>query len=179
MWLATSGAAPVFHSAEHFLTVHAAFAALPRHLRALIGPTLIIGLVEDGRISEARLIYDTAVRPGHLLSAEMGLAEARLVAAEGSPRAAIASLDALIEADAHNRLEVLMTLVSMALDKTFAIPDRTVTDLRGALTLHRDTPLEPRLRELLARALGARDELRELGAGDQGRQGEIPRKPGF
>ena len=179
LWLATSGAAPVFHSAEHFLTVHAAFAALPRHLRALIGPTLIIGLVEDGRISEARLIYDTAVRPGHLLSAEMGLAEARLVAAEGSPRAAIASLDALIEADAHNRLEVLMTLVSMALDKTLAIPDRTVTDLRGALTLHRDTPLEPRLRELLARALGARDELRDSVQEIRDAKAKFPENPVF
>ncbi len=179
LWLATSGAAPVFHSAEHFLTVHAAFAALPRHLRALIGPSLIGGLIDDDRISEARLIYDTAVRPGHLLSAEMKLAEARLVAAEGSPRAAIAALDALVEADAHNRTDVLTTLVALALENGLGIPDRTVTDLRGALTLHRDTPREPPLRALLARALGARDELPEAIVEIRAAKAKFPEHPEF
>lgn len=179
LWLATSGAAPVFHSSDHFLTVHAAFASLPRHLRTLVGPALINGLIDVGKLPEARLIYETAVRPGHVLAAQMKLAEARLIAGEGSPRAAIEALNSLIEADPHNHLEVLTELVTLALDNQLPIPDRTLTDLNGALTVHRDTHQEPQLRLLLARTHAAREDLPAAMAEIRASKAKFPERPEF
>ena len=68
----------------HFATVQAAFAELPTDLRALLGPALIGRLLDAGHAGEARLIYDTTVRPG---LATAGRAAARRGAARRRSRA--------------------------------------------------------------------------------------------
>jgi hypothetical protein len=65
----------------------------------------------------------------------------------------------MVDADAPNALDALQQLADIALEAGFAIPDRTVTDLRAATVLYRGTDHELPLRVLLARALASRHEL--------------------
>ena len=65
--------------------VQAAFAGLPPDLRGLLGPPLDRPAARRRRAAEARLIHDTAIRPGETADAGLDLAAARLDAAEGHP----------------------------------------------------------------------------------------------
>ncbi|MCB1354243.1 MAG: hypothetical protein KDK03_16060 [Rhodobacteraceae bacterium] len=161
MWLAVAGATPAFRDADHFATVQEAFADLPPDLRMLIGPHLIGNLLDAGRPHEAQLIFDTLSRVGDPPSAELVLVTARLKAAEGEPVPAIRIMSGLVEHSAPNAIEALERMVEIALVENFAIPDRTVTDLRSAALENRRTPDEAPLRALLARALAARGNLGE------------------
>ena len=174
LWLALGGAAPVFHNPEHFATVQAAFAAAPPDLRQMLGPTLIGRLLDAGRDGEARLIYETAVRPGIEAGVEMRLAEALLVAAEGHPVEAVHALDALVESNAHNAVEALSHLIRLALDSGLEIPERAITDLRAAAVQHRGSEREAPLRQLLAEALARRAELREAVAEIRSARSDLP-----
>ena len=86
LWLALGGAAPVFHDAEHFADGSGGLRrAAARSAPACSGRALIGRLLDAAATGEARLIYETAARPGIEAGVEMRLAEARLVAAEGAP----------------------------------------------------------------------------------------------
>ena len=119
----------------------------------MLGAGLIGRLLDAGRPAEARLILDITVRPGLAPSAELRLAEARVVAAEGDQAAAVRALGTLVDANAHNATEALARLVRLAVDADIAIPDARVGDVRAAALLHRRTPREGELRGLLAEAL--------------------------
>jgi hypothetical protein len=161
LWLALGGAAPAYHDAEHFESVHAAFADLPPDLREHLGPLLVGRLLDDGRTAEARLIEETLARTGHAAGPDLELVRGRLEAAEDAPRQAVARLSALVESNAPNSLEALMHLVDLALEAQYAVPDRTITDLRAALVEHRGSAVEGELHSLLVLALAARFDLGE------------------
>jgi hypothetical protein len=133
--------------------VHAAFSELPPDLRAMLGAGLIGRLLDAGRPAEARLVLETATRPGLAPSADMRLAEARLVAAEGDPDEALGALGELIDANAYNATDALAQLARLAIDADIEIPERRITDLRAAVQQQRRTPREAELRSLLAEAL--------------------------
>ncbi len=159
LWLALGHAAPVFHEAESFAAVQAAFAALPPELRVLLAPGFIDRLLAAGHAREARLIHETAIRPGEAEDSGLDLAGARIAAAEGHPEEAVRALTALIEADGHASVEALTELVRIVLDAGLAIPDRVVTDLRAAALQYRGAAVEAELRALLVEALARRAEL--------------------
>ncbi len=159
LWLALGGVAPVYRDAADFAAAQAAFEGLPPDLRLLLGPGYAGRLLDAGHPAEARLIYDTAARPGEASEAGLALIAARLAAAEGHPAEALQALNALIEASGHTSVEALIQLVRIALDSGTPIPERAVTDLRSAALLYRGTPREIPLRRLLVAALGARAEL--------------------
>ncbi len=179
LWLAVAGTGPAYRDAAHFAGIGAALAELPPDLRALVGPGLIGRLIDEGHPDAARRIYDTTVRPDPHRSAALILAEARLVAAEGSPGAAIRELGDLVESNAANASEALRHLARLAIDTGTAIPERLVMDLAAEARLLRATPQGPVLRALLAEALAARGDLagavRELRTG----MADTPSDPRF
>ncbi len=159
LWLALGGVAPAFRDAAGFDSTQAAFAALPTDLRALLAPRYVDLLVDAGRPAEARVIYDTAVRPGQPVDAALERAAARLAAAEGRPVEAVKALNALIESGGDASVETLTQLVRVALDARLPMPDRVVTDLSSAMVQYRGAPVEPTLRALMVESLARRAEL--------------------
>ncbi len=161
LWLALGGTAPVYHDAESFGRAQAAFSALPVDLRLLLAPGFIERLLEAGHAEEARLIHETAVRPGETAeaAADLDLAAARIAAAEGHPDEAVRALSALIEADGHASVEVLTALMRIVLDGGLAVPERILTDLRAAALQYRGAAVETELRTLLVEALARRPEM--------------------
>lgn len=159
LWSALGGLAPVYHAQAHFKTVQAAFADLPADLRALLGPALIGRLLDAELPDAARLIFDTAVRPGREPSDDLRLAEARLTAVEGDPVVAARAMTSLIERNAPNAVDALADVVRLALDGELALPDRLITDLRAAALELRGDPREVTLRLLLVEALARSAEL--------------------
>jgi hypothetical protein len=159
LWLVLGGVAPTFHDARSFADVEAAFAELPPDLRARLGPRLIGRLLDAARPAEARRLLDAGLRSGDAPAPAMRLAEARTLAAEGEPEAALAALAALAAGRDEVALEALVGAVRLALDAGLPVPEGVVTDLRAAALEHRGTAREPELRVLLVEALAARAEL--------------------
>ena len=161
LWQALGGVAPPFRDGLSFAGAQAEFAALPTELRVLLAPGLVDRLIAAGHPAEARLIYDTAIRPGQAADAALDLAAARLAAAEGRPLEAAQGLGALVETGGHTPVEAVVDLVRLGLDAGLPIPDRIVTDLRAGALQYRGSDREPVLRGLLAEALASRAELPE------------------
>ncbi len=159
LWLALGGTAPVYQDPENFATVQEAFAAMPADLRGLLAPQLVTRLLEAGHPAEARLVEVTAARPGTAPSADLRLAEAQLLAAEGYLLEATTALTVLAESSAHNALDALAVLARLAIDNNFRLPDRLLTDLRGAVQQQRGSDREPLLRGLLVETLARRGDL--------------------
>jgi hypothetical protein len=127
----------------------------------MLAPRFVERQLDSGHTPQARLIYDTAVRPGDPSDPGLRLAAARLAATEGHPLEAAQGLAALLEASGHASVEALTELARIALDAHLPIPDRVVVDLRAAALQYRGSDREPALRELLAEALASRGELPE------------------
>ena len=159
LWQALGGAAPAWRDAATFVSVQAAFQALPPDVRALVGPSFAARLIDAGHPTEARVIYDTTVRPGERSDAALELVGARLAALDGHPAEAAQAMAALVETGAGVSVEALRDLVRLALDEGMAIPKRTVTDLGAAALQYRGAPEEPVLQGLLAEALARRGDL--------------------
>ncbi|MFO1144709.1 MAG: hypothetical protein U1E59_20495 [Amaricoccus sp.] len=159
LWQALGGVAPPWRDAANFVSVQAAFQALPPDLRALVGPGFAARLIDSGHPAEARVIYDTTVRPGETEGASLALVGARLAAIDGHPTEAAQAMAGLVETDGSVSVEAVTDLVRLALDEGMAIPDKTVTDLRAAALQYRGDARETELRELLAEALARRAEL--------------------
>ncbi len=159
LWLALGGAAPIYRDEAGFAAAQQAFEALPPDLRAMLAPNFTGRLLDAGYPHEARVIYDTAVRPGQPQDAALKLTAARLAAAEGKPLEAAKALNALIEADGHASVETLTELVRIVVDARLPVPDRVVTDLRAAALQYRGAPEEMPLRRLLVEALARQDAL--------------------
>ena len=159
LWLAIGGAAPAYHDAAGFALVQEAFEALPTDMRALVGARLMTRLLDADRPAEARLIHDTAIRPGVAASDEMRLAEARLTAAEGHPMDAARAMNGLATENSAVSVEALARLARLALDADLPAPGNLVTDLRAAALENRHTAREPELRGLLAEELAREADL--------------------
>ncbi|HET9067675.1 MAG TPA: hypothetical protein VFN28_03450, partial [Amaricoccus sp.] len=159
LWLALGGVAPAYAGAASFAAAQAAFGALPVDLRLLLAPRLVDRLLGEGRLPEARLILETAERPGEPGDAALDLAAARLAAAEGHPEEAMRALDALIEGDGHASAETLVAHTRLVLAARLPVPDRAIADLGAAALQHRGAPVEAELRQLLVAAHAARGEL--------------------
>ncbi|MFO1207861.1 MAG: hypothetical protein U1E40_01405 [Amaricoccus sp.] len=159
LWQALGGVAPAWRDAASFVSVQAAFQALPPDLRALVGPGFAARLIDAGHPAEARVIYDTTVRPGEEQGASLMLVGARLAALDGHPTEAAQAMAGLVESDGSVSVEALTDLVRLALDERMAIPDKTVTDLRAAALQYRGDTREADLRGLLVEALARRAEL--------------------
>ena len=159
LWLAIAGTGPAYRDAAHFAGIAAAFGELPPDLRSLLGPGLIGRLIDEDRADAARLIYETMRRPEPGRSAALRLAEARLVALEGSSEAAARAMGDLVEENAPNAAEALRHLARLALDTQVVMPERLVSDLASAARLFEATPRGPEYRALLAEALAARGEI--------------------
>ncbi len=159
MWLALGGVAPTYHSESHFESVENAFGDLPSSLRLMLGPKLIENLLIAGQPDPARRIYDIIVRSGSEESQEVKIAKAMLDADDGHARDAVQALSSMYESNAGDPVEVLGNMVDIALEANYPVPDRTITDMRGAALEHRGTEREVAIRALLAQALAARNEL--------------------
>ena len=174
LWLALGGAAPAFRDEAGFADAQAAFAALPPDLRAMLAPGFVGRLLDAGRPREARVIHDTAMRPGQAADAALALAAARLSAAEGRPLEAAKALNALIEGDGHASVETLAELARVVLDAGLPVPDRVVTDLRAAALQYRGAPEETGLRRLLVQALARQSALPDAIAEARAAMGDLP-----
>ncbi len=174
LWLAIAGAAPAYHDAEHFATVQAAFADLPPDLRAVVGPTLILRLLDADRTAEARLIEVTLTRPGAPPTVELRFATALLLAAEGRTRDALANLSALAESNAYNGVDALIAMTRLALDEGLVVPERVLLDLRGAAVQQRGDPREAALRSLLVEALAQGGALADAVAEVRAASADLP-----
>ncbi len=162
LWLALGGRAPVYLDPDRFEAVHAAFEALPRGLRLLLGPGLVGRLLDAGRPGEARVVLDTVARAGRAGDAAdpaLAIATGRVLAAEGRTKAAIATLVAVADAEGPMAGAATVALVETALAAGLPVPERTILDLRADALVARGTDGEGRLRALLAAALAARAEL--------------------
>lgn len=159
MWLAIAGTTVAYRDARHFSTVEEAFADLPPDLRMHVGPRLMNNLLDGDHAFETRLIHDIITRVGDDPTYDLKLSKARLSAAEGDPVFAMKSLSSLVETAAPNADEALKELVELGLSGGYAIPDRTLIDLRSAALEHRGTDEEAELRALLAKSLAARAEM--------------------
>lgn len=158
LWQALGGAVPAYRGPEHFAGVQEALGNLPPDMRLLLGPTLIVRLLDADEESAARLVYDTIARVPGGRSPDLILAEARLVAAEGNPVPALQALTGLVESDAPNGAEALAALAAIAGGASIALPDRLVTDLEAAALQARGTPLEPQFRALTIAAKATRGD---------------------
>ena len=99
LWQALGGVAPVWRDAATFVSVQAAFPALPPDLRLLRRAAASSArLIDAGHPAEARVIYDTTVRPGERKDAALALVGARLAALDGHPLEAAQAMAALVEA---------------------------------------------------------------------------------
>ncbi len=153
LWLAVGGAAPAYQNPDHFKTVQSAFAELTPDLRLTIGPKLIVRLLDAGHPAEARLIYDTIVRPGGEGSVDLDLSEALLVAAEGHPLAGAQALNQLVDENAPNGVDALARLTRLIINSDLPMPKNLVIDLRAAAHESRGAANETDLRALLSEAL--------------------------
>ncbi len=124
-------------------------------------------------------MIDTTTRPEPGRSAALSLGEARLVAAEGNPAAAVQALGELVETNAPNAPDALVHLARLAIDAGLILPDRLLADLGTAARLYRPTPRGPEFRALLAEALASRGEI--AAAMEEVRAGlmEWPQDPRF
>ncbi|MEM8569625.1 MAG: hypothetical protein AAGG56_01840 [Pseudomonadota bacterium] len=159
LWLAIAGTTPAFRDEAHFNSVEEAFSDLPPDMRMHVAPRLIGNLIDGKHPFEARMIYDIVTRIGDAPSSDLKLSAARLAAMEGDPVFAMQAMSSLVESGAPNADEALKHLVELGLDGGYAIPDRTVIDLRAAAHQYRGTDLEHEFRALVAKALAARAEL--------------------
>ena len=130
-------------------------------MRRLLGPGLVVRLLDARRPAEARMILDTIVRAGAPAEpdAAVAIAAGRVLAAEGRTTEAIGMLVATADSAGPMATEAMVALVETALAARIPVPDRTILDLRAAALLNRGTAAEPRLRALLAEALAGRAEL--------------------
>uniref|UniRef100_UPI00261787ED hypothetical protein n=2 Tax=Amaricoccus TaxID=56999 RepID=UPI00261787ED len=180
LWLALGGAAPAYRDAAAFAAGQAAFGLLPADLRLLLAPRWIDRLLAEDRPAEARLILDTAARPGEPVGADLEISAARITAAEGNSEEAVRTLDALREADGHASLEALTGMARVALDARLALPSRVVTDLSAAALQYRGAPPEAELRGLLVAALARSGELSAALAETRAAMHDLPAAaPGF
>ena len=161
LWLALGGRAPAFIDAEQFEAVHAGFEDLPVDMRRLLGPGLVVRLLDARRPAEARIILDTVARAGAPAEpdAAVAIAAGRVLAAEGRTTEAIGMFVATADSAGPMATEAMVALVETAHAARIPVPDRTILDLRAAALLNRGTAAEPRLRALLAGALAGRAEL--------------------
>lgn len=159
LWQAIGGGVPAFRNATHFAGVQAAFAELPPELRLIVGPTLMVRLLDAGQPGAARLISDTIARAPGERSAALLLAEARLVAGEGDPVGALQTLAGLVDGDTPDAAGALLALSRIAREASLALPDRLLTDLEAAALQARGTSEEPEFRALVAEAHATRGDL--------------------
>lgn len=174
LWLALGGRAPLFHDPAHFATVRAAFEELPPDLRGLLGPDLVVRLVDAGRPGEARVILDVTIRAGGGETPAIRLASARLAAVETDPASALPLLADLAGSDAPVATEALARLTGLALAERLPVPDTTLTDLRTAALANRGTPAEATFRTLVVRALAQRGALAEAVAEARAGMADLP-----
>lgn len=169
LWLALGGAAPVWRGPAQFAAVQEAFADLPVDLRQLLGPGLVVALLDAGHPGEAQVIQTISLRSGNPPSAEQTLAGARLAAAKGDGPQAVADLRALAESGAPIAPRALAALARILLAQGGPPPDGLIADLAAAVTVARGAPEEAELRGLLVATLGARGALVEaLAEADRG-----------
>ncbi len=159
LWQALAPGNPPFRDAAQFAAVQNGFAELPTDLRAQVGPPLASRLVDEGQLDAARVIYETAIRPGDASTAALDLVGAQLAAAEGRPEEAARAMAALAQSDTPTSQAALEALVPVAIGLGVAPPDYLITDLRAAALRNRGSADEAKLRGLLVEALAAANAL--------------------
>lgn len=159
LWQALASGAPAFRDADQFAAVQDAFAHLPTDVRQLVGPGLAARLIDEGHLESARVIYETAIRPGEEPTASLDLIGARLAIADGKRDEAAATLVTLAAGEDPTALAALEQLVPLAIDMRLTLPDWLVTDLRAAAFQYRGSDRESDLRALLVAALAANGAL--------------------
>lgn len=159
LWQTLAAGAPAFHGADQFAAVQEAFGDLPTDVRELVGPSLAARLIDEGQIDSARIIYETAIRPGEEPTAALTLVGARIAAADGQRAEAARTLAGLAQGETPTSLAALEAVVPLALELGIAPPDWLVTDLRAAALQQRGSDREAELRALLVAALAARNAL--------------------
>jgi hypothetical protein len=153
LWLAIAGQPAALADPRLFATVQTAFADMPPDLRRLVAPPLVEGLLDNGRVAEAALMFDVADRSGAPADPDLRLAAARLAAVEGRAHEGEAALAGLIAENAWNASEALQHLVRIRMDRGGEVPQPWLTDLAAAALERRSTPAEWDLRALRAEAL--------------------------
>jgi hypothetical protein len=161
LWLALAGSPSALASTTHFETLRTAFEDMPPDLRALLAPALVTRFAEAGRIAEARILRDVALRPGVAPDREMRLALGRLAAAERDHDEAEAWLSGLVESGAANAPDAVLDLVRVRLAAGEAVPLAWQTDLRALAVEQRGGAREIAARALLAESRARDDDLRE------------------
>lgn len=155
LWQALATGAPAFRDAGQFAAVQESFAQLPTDIRTLVGPGLAARLIDEGQLEPARIIYETAIRPGEPPTAALDLAGARLAIADGKREEAARTLVTLAAGEGPTALAALQELVPLAIDLRIPLPEWLVTDLRAAALQYRGSDREADLRALLVSALAA------------------------
>jgi tetratricopeptide (TPR) repeat protein len=166
LWLAIAGQPAALADPRLFGTVQTAFEDMPPDLRRLVAPPLVEGLLDNGRVAEAGLMFDIADRAGVAADPDLRLAAARLAAVQGRTPEGEAALAGLIAENAWNATEALQHLVRIRMDRGAEVPQPWLTDLAAAALEQRGAPREWDLRALRAEALarngalgGALDEV--------------------
>ena len=138
--------------------VSRAFAALPPHLKDLLGPRLIDAYTSSDRVDAALVLRDAMTLSVTAPSIEAAVAEAGIDRARGAPVAAEARLKHALDTTDPDSPEALMALVTARL-AAGQVPDDTLAGAIEALAFeHGDSELHAPLVRSLAEARLARDE---------------------
>lgn len=158
LWSTVAGGAELAKTAS-IADIQASFDELPIIIRRLIGPTLVVGLIEAGRQDEAGDILRRIARaPGDHGSA-YHYARARHLDAEGQHAAAEAIYRALINDNRANAPEAMIALVDSRLARGKLPPADLTEDIAAMAYQLRGTPEAAALKLAEIRARAGADDL--------------------
>ncbi len=136
-------------------SVRLAFAALPLHLRRLIGPGLAERLLALGDEDSARAVRDSIIRaPGEPGSA-ITLMEAEIDLHGGNAPASEHKADEVISDPGQNHPEALVALTEARIAQKLPVEATVALSLQALVSEHAGTSLEPRLQDALILAQAA------------------------
>lgn len=131
------------------------FAALPPHLRRLLGSGLVTRLLKAGDLTLATPLYEATLRAAGDQTPELVLMQAQMDRALGRPEKAIAQVSELAKGPGPGSAEALVDLVEVQAPLGHPITFAQVQALEASLTERLGRPEVPRLQRALVLAKAA------------------------
>lgn len=152
--------------------VRLAFAALPLHLRRLIGPPLAERLLALDQEETARALKEAITRAPGEAGQAVALMDAALDLYTGDASSAEQTATAVLADAGPNQPEALITLTEARVAQNLPMSPDIALALRAHLSDHHGTPLEPRLHEaiILAEAASGNFEAAFAGLADHSKR---------
>lgn len=130
--------------------VLSAFAALPPHLRAHLGPELAQKFLEAGDRETAFAVHNATARAQEAPGPDLHLLEARFERDAGDLTAANESLQAIVKEDGPSSAAALVELLDTRIEMGAGADTALLSEAEAVAFEHRATPMEAELRHRIA-----------------------------